>query len=65
MTGCEIIHCPDFINGKCTNESDCVDFEDGTDICPKHDNAMLRKEYENQNKRENFMHNLMVFGNSD
>jgi hypothetical protein len=65
MTGCEIIHCPDFINGKCTNSLDYVNFENGIDICPRHDNAIPREEYEKQNNHENLMHNLIVFGNSD
>jgi hypothetical protein len=44
MTGCEIIKCPDFKEGKCTNELDYVSKIDGSPMCPRNDNAIPREE---------------------
>ncbi len=44
MTGCEIIKCSDFKDGKCNNELDYVSKIDGSPMCPKNDNAIPREE---------------------
>ena len=44
MTGCEFIKCPDFKDGKCTNQLDYISRIDGGPMCPKNDNAIPRNE---------------------
>ena len=48
MTGCEFIKCPDFKNGKCTNELDFVSKKDGSPMCPYNLNVIPREEYEKE-----------------
>lgn len=52
MTGCEIMQCTDYKDGKCTNELDYVSKIDGSPMCPRNDNAILREEDEIEMKLE-------------
>jgi len=46
MTGCELIKCPWYIGGKCTEPNDHVDKYSGEDICSGHPDAIPREEFE-------------------
>ncbi len=48
MTGCEIIGCPDFVNGRCVSPADFVNAETGVDMCPRNSSAIPKEEYEGQ-----------------
>lgn len=43
MTGCEILKCPDFKDGKCTNELDYVSKIDGSRMCHRNEDAIPRE----------------------
>ena len=45
MTGCEILKCPFYIDGKCTDEN-YVDKRTGEEMCSKNSNAVPREEFE-------------------
>jgi len=45
MTGCEIIKCPEFQNGRCTSKADYVDRQTGETMCPRNVNAVPKEEY--------------------
>ena len=45
MTGCEIIKCPDYVDGVCQNTLDYVNNDTGEDMCPRNTNAIPRDEY--------------------
>ena len=46
MTGCEMIKCPDFKEGKCHNESDYVNKFTGEPMCPHNSDAIPREQEE-------------------
>ncbi len=46
MNGCEMIKCPDYENGLCTNQLDYVNKNTGEDMCPHNPDAIPRAEYE-------------------
>ena len=45
-SGCEMVKCPDYINGLCTNPLDYVNKNTGEDMCPHNPDAIPRAEYE-------------------
>ena len=45
MNGCEMIKCPDYKNGICTNQLDFVNKYTGEDMCPHNPDAIPRAEY--------------------
>ena len=40
MTGCELIKCPEFKDGRCTFLLDYVSRDTGEDCCPRRDDAV-------------------------
>ncbi len=44
MTGCELIGCNDYKDGKCTNTEEYVNKYTGEPMCPKNDDAIPREE---------------------
>jgi len=46
MNVCEMIKCPDYKNGLCTNQLDYVNKNTGEDTCPRNLAAIPRAEYE-------------------
>ena len=49
-TGCEIINCPWFKNGICTEPYDYVDRDTGEDMCSRNLYAIPREEFESRDK---------------
>jgi len=45
MTGCELINCPYYIDGKCTEPNDYVNKFTGEDMCSRNADAIPRGEY--------------------
>ncbi len=45
MTGCELIKCNDYKDGKCINTDDYVNRNTGEPMCPKNDEAIPREEW--------------------
>jgi hypothetical protein len=50
MSGCEMIKCPWYIDGKCTEPFDYVNRDTGEDMCSRNSNAMPREDYEESSK---------------
>lgn len=48
MSGCELIRCPYYKDGKCTDQLDYVNKFTGEDMCPFNPDAIPREEYENK-----------------
>lgn len=46
MTGCEIIRCCWFIEGKCTEPFDYVSKYTGEDMCSRNEDAIPREEFD-------------------
>lgn len=48
MSGCELIKCPYYINGRCTEPNDYVNKHTGEDMCSRNPDAIPREEYEEE-----------------
>lgn len=45
MTGCEMLKCPHYVDGVCTDTSEYVNRETGEDMCSRNSNAVPKIEY--------------------
>lgn len=50
MTGCELINCPWYVDGKCTEPYGCVSKYTGEDMCSQNPDAIPREEFERMEK---------------
>ena len=48
MTGCELVKCPDYKEGKCHSTLNYVNNNTGEDMCPLNPDAIPVEDYENR-----------------
>lgn len=51
MSGCDLVSCQWYVNGKCASVDDFVNPETGEDMCYRNIVAVPREEYEARSKR--------------
>lgn len=50
MTGCEMVKCSWYVDGKCTEPNDYVNKDTGEDMCSRNSNAIPREDFEGRKK---------------